>query len=126
MRMRKKKYLDERLGGCEEYLIPTENENRDFSKADEIECLISTEEIFGNSNPLHLEIGCGKGQFVTELAKRNPDINFLNQILQETERFVNSILKRIFQKTGEKKVFFTLHKTGCLFFSTMTKVFSPS
>ena len=77
MRMRKKKYLDERLGGCEEYLIPTENENRDFSKADEIECLISTEEIFGNSNPLHLEIGCGKGQFITELAKRNPDINYI-------------------------------------------------
>ena len=73
MRMRKKKYLDERLGSCEEYLIPTDNENRDFSKADEIECLISTEEIFGNSNPLHLEIGCGKGTFVTETAKRNPD-----------------------------------------------------
>lgn len=77
MRMRKKKYLDERLGSCEEYLIPTDNENRDFSKADEIECLISTEEIFGNSNPLHLEIGCGKGQFITELAKRNPDINYI-------------------------------------------------
>ena len=77
MRMRKKKYLEERLDGCEEYLIPTEDENRDFSKADEINCLISTEEIFGNSNPLHLEIGCGKGQFITELAKRNPDINYI-------------------------------------------------
>lgn len=77
MRMRKKKYLVERLDGCEAYLIPTENENRDFSKAEENECLICVEEIFGNNNPLHLEIGCGKGQFITELAKRNPDINYI-------------------------------------------------
>lgn len=77
MRMRKKKHLDERLDVCNEYLIVTENENRDFSKAEENEQLISPEEIFGNSNPLRMEIGCGKGQFITELAKRNPDINFI-------------------------------------------------
>lgn len=77
MRMRKKKYLSERLDGCEQYLIPTELENRDFSKADENKQLISSEEIFGNSNPLRMEIGCGKGQFIVETAKRNPDINFI-------------------------------------------------
>ena len=27
--------------------------------------------------PLHLEIGCGKGAFITEMARRNPDIQFL-------------------------------------------------
>lgn len=27
--------------------------------------------------PLHLEIGCGKGGFITETARRNPDIQFL-------------------------------------------------
>ena len=30
-----------------------------------------------NNNPLHLEIGCGKGQFICELAKRNPNINYI-------------------------------------------------
>lgn len=77
MRMRKKKYLNERLEECYGYLIPTDCENRDFSKADENKQLISPEEIFGNSNPLRMEIGCGKGQFVVEMAKRNPDINFI-------------------------------------------------
>ena len=33
--------------------------------------------LFGNDNPVHLEIGCGKGGFVTEAARRNPDVNFL-------------------------------------------------
>jgi len=34
-------------------------------------------ELFRNNNPIHLEIGCGKGKFVLENALRNPDINFL-------------------------------------------------
>ncbi|SDX34313.1 tRNA (guanosine(46)-N7)-methyltransferase TrmB [Eubacterium barkeri] len=34
-------------------------------------------EAFPKSQPLHLELGCGKGQFIAELAQRNPDINYL-------------------------------------------------
>jgi len=30
-----------------------------------------------NTNPVHLEIGCGKGRFITETSIRNPDINFI-------------------------------------------------
>ena len=33
--------------------------------------------MFGNENPLHLEIGCGKGRFALEMARRYPEINFL-------------------------------------------------
>ena len=32
---------------------------------------------FGNENPIHVEFGCGKGGFITELAKRNPDVNYI-------------------------------------------------
>lgn len=34
-------------------------------------------EVFGNDNPIRIEIGMGKGQFITELASRNPDINYI-------------------------------------------------
>lgn len=34
-------------------------------------------EIFGNNNPLALEIGCGTGHFVAELAYKQPDVNFI-------------------------------------------------
>lgn len=34
-------------------------------------------ECFENENPIHVEFGCGKGGFITELAKRNPDINYI-------------------------------------------------
>ncbi len=34
-------------------------------------------EVFGNDNPIHSEFGGGKGKFIIELAKRNPNINFI-------------------------------------------------
>lgn len=35
------------------------------------------QEIFGNQNPIYLEIGCGKGQFITGCAKKYRDRNFI-------------------------------------------------
>lgn len=48
--------------------------------------------IFGNENPIHLEIGMGKGQFIMKLAKEHPDINYIG-----IERY-SSVLLRALQK----------------------------
>lgn len=76
MRMRKKKHLDERLAACEN-LFHMETENRDYRMIDEKRDYIDTETLFGNGNPVHLEIGCGKGRFAAQLALQNPNINYL-------------------------------------------------
>ncbi len=34
-------------------------------------------EIFGNDRPVHLEIGMGKGRFLTTLAEMNPQLNYV-------------------------------------------------
>lgn len=34
-------------------------------------------EIFGNENPIHIEIGMGKGNFIINMAKTFPNINFI-------------------------------------------------
>ena len=34
-------------------------------------------EIFGNENPIHVEIGMGKGNFIIDMARKNPNINFI-------------------------------------------------
>lgn len=34
-------------------------------------------EVFKNNNPIHIEIGCGKGKFITSLAEKNNDINYI-------------------------------------------------
>ena len=76
MRMRKKKNLEARLEEVKEYILHTECEEKDFEK-DVEKSLFDYEAVFGNSNPVRLEIGCGKGQFICEMAKRNPDVNFI-------------------------------------------------
>ena len=47
---------------------------------------------FNNNNPIHIEIGMGKGRFIIEMAKANPNINFIG-----IERF-DSIIVRGLQK----------------------------
>ncbi|MEE1206727.1 MAG: tRNA (guanosine(46)-N7)-methyltransferase TrmB [Muribaculaceae bacterium] len=34
-------------------------------------------EFFHNSNPIVLELGCGKGEYTVGLARRNPDVNYI-------------------------------------------------
>ncbi len=48
--------------------------------------------IFGNQNPLHIEIGMGKGKFIMALARQNPQINYVG-----IEKY-SSVLLRALQK----------------------------
>ena len=34
-------------------------------------------EIFGNNNPVHIEVGMGKGRFIMQMAAGNPKINYI-------------------------------------------------
>lgn len=66
MRMRRKKHLGERLESCSDLII---YDIFDYSG--------DLKSVFKDNKPLHMEIGCGKGGFILETAKRNSDINFL-------------------------------------------------
>lgn len=66
MRMRKKKNLDVRFERCAAVMAHDPREKRGKWR-----------ETFGNDNPIRLEIGCGKGRFILETARRNPDVNFV-------------------------------------------------
>jgi tRNA (guanine-N7-)-methyltransferase len=67
MRARKKKHGAERIAACAHLLIedPTvlkDDPSTPFTDKDK---------------PLHLEIGCGKGNFACGMAAKNPDVNFI-------------------------------------------------
>ncbi len=55
-------------------------------------------ELFNNNNPIHIEIGMGKGQFIINLAKQNPDINYIG-----IERYT-SVLLRAIQKIEDEDI----------------------
>lgn len=52
-------------------------------------------EVFGNDNPIHIEVGMGKGKFIMELARQNPDVNYVG-----IEKY-SSVLIRALEKRPE-------------------------
>jgi len=77
MRMRKKKYLSERLDAVKDILFVCMSEDRNFNNLKENEDFLDLDGWFKRKAPLYLEIGCGKGRFAVEYAKSHPDINIL-------------------------------------------------
>lgn len=76
MRMHRKSHLDERLEKCAN-LTMADEQVKNMQQSAALRNLLDFESIFHNSRPVHLEIGCGKGRFVCEMAKRNPNVNYL-------------------------------------------------
>lgn len=70
--------------GVSEYVVPEESD-----------CAGKWHEIFGNEQPVHIEIGTGKGRFIMELAARHPEINYAG-----IEKY-SSVLLRATQKIEE-------------------------
>ena len=99
MRMRKKKNLQSRLLEC--YNLSVLNvEDKNFDSR-EGSAVIDTKALFGNDRPVELEIGCGKGQFVCELAQKHPERNYLaversaNVLVTACERAMESGLGNV-------------------------------
>ncbi|MEG1608412.1 MAG: tRNA (guanosine(46)-N7)-methyltransferase TrmB [Clostridia bacterium] len=101
MRLRKKKHLDERLNLSHSCLLLQEGEDFYIKTEEEKKHYFDFNQIFGNSNPIFLELGCGKGGFAIEMARRLPDINFVaveklsNVIVSACENAQNSKLTNV-------------------------------
>ena len=68
MRLRKKPHTLEKLENFSEFIT---TEKIDSSRAG------NWRKLFGNENPLHVELGTGKGDFICHMAEINPQINFV-------------------------------------------------
>ena len=59
------------------------------------------EKVFGNNNPIHLELGMGRGDFIINMAKSFPKINFIglelydSQMVKAVERLKNQDLPNL-------------------------------
>ena len=71
MRMRRKKHGAERIDACKEILIPIP----ELIENEKVE--IEPQSSFPTQKPLHLEIGCGKGDFAVGMAAKYPDYNWI-------------------------------------------------
>ena len=77
MRIRRKRHLEERVANLSDYLLVLDESIKNVNEAIKNKSYININKIFGNDNPVELEIGCGKGKFICEMARLNPDVNFI-------------------------------------------------
>lgn len=71
MRVRKRKGAEEHLENNPQYVIL----EPETAKG-------KWQQVFGNQNPIHIEVGSGKGGFITGMARQNPDINYIGIDIQ--------------------------------------------
>ena len=50
-------------------------------------------DLFGNDYPIHLELGCGKGNFINQLAGRNKNINYI--VIDEYHELLVYVLRKL-------------------------------
>jgi len=93
MRARKKKWAPGELANNPRIIRDTGNFAGNYSS------------YFSNANPIHLEIGCGKGRFIAEASRQNPDINYL---AMEREPVIIAAAARQAEEAGANALAFLL------------------
>lgn len=102
MRMHKKGHLEERLASCAALLTVADLSDKNMLTAAQNKDYIDFALIFGNNNPVRVEIGCGKGKFVCETAKNHPELNFVavekisNVLIEACERVKAENIKNVY------------------------------
>lgn len=102
MRMRRKRNLEPRMQACAAILVARGKPCKNLKEAAEnYRALIDGEALFGRRAPLELEIGCGNGAFIAQLAARHPERDFLavevctNVVLTAMERVMREHIPNV-------------------------------
>lgn len=101
--MHKKARLEERIEACGKLVKVADLTDKNMKRAALTPEYLPFNEIFGNDNPVRLEVGCGKGKFVCELAAKHPEINFV--AVEKISNVLIEALERA-EKDGLKNVYF--------------------
>lgn len=113
MRMRRKRNFDARMAACGEYLLARGAGGILNMKeaAENYRDLIDFEGAFGRKAHVELEIGCGKGGFVCELAQRHPETDYL--ALEKMSNVILTPLEEV-KRLGIENIRFLNIRAECL------------
>ena len=70
MRLRRKPWVDEAIHDFDDFVFPKDRPAGEEQKG-------SWRQVFGREGRLYVELGTGKGDFISQLALRHPDVNFI-------------------------------------------------
>ena len=113
MRMRRKRNFDARMEACGDLLL-AQGANGILNMkeaAENFRALVDFEKTFGNKNPVVLEIGCGKGGFVIQLAQKEKKVNYL--ALEKMSNVILTPMEEV-KKLGVENIRFLNIRAECL------------
>ena len=101
--MHRKSRLDERISACGDIVKVADLSDKNMKRAALTPEYLPFNDIFGNDNPVCLEVGCGKGKFVCEMAAKNPQVNYV-----ACEKISNVLIEALemAKKEGLENVYF--------------------
>ncbi len=91
MRLRRKPWVDEAIHDFDAFVFPKDAPAGEAEQG-------RWAEVFGRQAPLHVELGTGKGDFISQLAEREPDVNFIGIEAQQ------DVLYAAAKKVAEKNL----------------------
>lgn len=77
-------------------------------------------QVFGDRHPIYIEIGMGKGQFILNMAKAHPDVNFIG-----IERYSSVLLRALEKFDTEEYEALTNIRFVCMDARNVEEVFAP-
>ena len=91
MRLRRKPWVDAAIHEFDDFVFAKDNEPGEEQKG-------GWRELFGRQAPLHVELGTGKGDFISQLAALHPEINYIGIEAQQ------DVLYSAAQKVREREL----------------------
>ena len=91
MRLRRKPWIDQAIHDFDDFVFPKDRPATEELKG-------KWRSIFGNEKPLYVELGTGKGDFISQLAEREQEHNFIGIEAQQ------DVLYQAAVKVSDKKL----------------------
>lgn len=108
MRLRRKPWVDEAIHEYDDFVYPKDRPAGESEKG-------RWQEIFGRRAPIFVELGTGKGDFISQMAELHPEVNFIGIEMQQDvlitaarkvrEKGLRNVRLLVFDIAGLKMIF---------------------
>ena len=109
MRLRRKPWVDEAIHDFDDFVFPKDAPANEAQKGN------WRSEVFKNDAPLFVEFGTGKGDYITQLAERNPDKNYIGIEAQQDVLYIAAKKVREMELTNVKLLAFDINNIENIF-----------
>jgi len=108
LRLRRKPWVDQAIHDFDDFVFPKDNPASEEQKG-------KWAQVFDRQAPLHVELGTGKGDFISQMALRHPDINFIGIEAQQDVLYMAAKKIRELGITNVKLLVFDINNIETIF-----------